>query len=139
LADAPRTRLFVFLILGILLVGAAAYVGHTMRVAPRLDLDLRDERIDGTATFESDGVYRLRYVHSNGSVYARRYTDGFGFRRVGEGETTLPLVYNPEQPNRFQPRGSSYPGAFITGALFLAGMASVLHARRLTRAKREKD
>ena len=65
-----------------------------------------------------------------GAIRRKQYDGGFGFQRLNNGVTEIQVVYDPENPDSFQPAGLSYVPGAVTGVLFLGGMVLVLQARR---------
>jgi hypothetical protein len=110
----------------------AGLLGHRFDIGRKLDLDLRGQRIHGKVESRSDVGVRLSYAHPSGAIYARTLdSPDLGVQRSQSPQGEIQMVYDPQNPRRFQPAGLSYKPAGLVGALFFLGMACLLHARRL--------
>jgi hypothetical protein len=116
--------------LGILLVFAGAYLGSRAGLRETLVLDLRGEVAEGSYEQENAGGYRIRYVHPDGTRYARTGQGSLGVQRFLTDGGDLAIVYNPLKPRAFQPRWLSVLPALGAGGLFFAGMYLLVMARR---------
>lgn len=128
--QSQRTRMMLFVLMGVLTVAAATVVGRYFELGANLAMDLQGTRAMGTAERRPDGAYRLRYDGDTG-IHARTYRGGFGIRQPEGDRFDVRIVYDPDRPNRFQPSGLSYlPGALVL-MIFCIGMSFILAARRL--------
>jgi len=126
----PHWRILGLMLLGMALVGCAVYLSQRWNLAPKLSLDFRGIRADGRAETSPDGSHQLRLVLGD-RILRRSYGDDFGFQRTGTDTFPVTLVYDPENPNHFQPLGVSYRPGIMVGAVFALGMMSILYARRV--------
>jgi len=117
-----------------LLIGAALAATGTI-VAAHYDLgrtvemDYKGVRATGWAeAFPGGGGYRLSYTHPSGTRYGLLYRKPLAMN--GHERIQLDVVYLPDDPEKFQPAGLSYVPGGISLALFGAGMAGILRARR---------
>jgi len=130
-APARPVQPLLLLAGGVGLVVLGAFVGERGDLRDRLGLDLQGERAEGEAEKRQDGSYRIRYTHPSGAIYARSYRSGLGLRSRPADDGRIPMRYDPGHPEHFQPAGVSLVPGALAGALFLAGMALVLNARRI--------
>ncbi len=137
----PHWRILGLMLLGMALVGCAVYLSQRWNLAQKLSLDFRGTRAEGRAETSVDGTYQLRLVIGD-RIMRRSYDEDFGFQRTGVDMFPVTLVYDPEQPNHFQPLGVSYRPGIMVGAVFALGMMSILYARRIVqqvqRAQRQQ-
>lgn len=117
------------MLLGMAFVGLSVYLGQRWELAPKLSLDFRGERGQGTAE-RTEGGYSLRFTTST-NIYRRSYRGDLGIQRETGETTPISLVFDPEDPSRFQPMTVSYRPGVVVAATFLLGMGCVLYARRI--------
>lgn len=107
------------------------YIGVRYDVGESAKLDWTGVVRQGTAERIESGGWRLRYTHPDEGIFAKSYRGGFGFRRTEGDVFPVALTVSKIDPKDFQPAGASYPSAIPTAALFLLGMYSILHGRRV--------
>ncbi|MCC6486125.1 MAG: hypothetical protein IT364_01380 [Candidatus Hydrogenedentes bacterium] len=134
----PRWSVLGLMLLGMAFVLLAVLLAQRWELAPKLSLDFRGERGQGTAERTETG-YSLRFTTST-NIYRRTYRGDLGIQRETGETTPIALVFDPEDPSRFQPMTVSYRPGVVVAALFLLGMGCVLYARvlvqRVQRAQR---
>lgn len=136
--ETPKTaqrpwRGIVFLVVGVLLVLGASVFAQRTRLGASLALDFKGVRTIGAAEPMGGDVYHIRYQHPGGTIFRRRYTGRLSGAPSSGGEFEIAVVFNPEQPNAFQPAGLSYLPGVIALTMFAAGMWCVLKARSAMR------
>lgn len=132
-------RPFVYLLVGLALGGAAAFIAYRFEIGPKLALDFKGARAEGNAERLEDGSYRLRYEHPSGAIYGRIHRGYLGVQRFKDDKAPVTMVYAPDEPGRFQPLGLSYVPGGISGGLFLVSLGLVLRARQsIMRSLRSK-
>lgn len=135
---------------GIGCVMAGSFIAQRADLGNSFALDTRGAEGPATAMKVESGGYTLRFVAPSGEIYRRRYHGGLGFTRETGYATDITVVYDPENPEEFRPKGQSYIPAAAAAVLFFTGMWCVLRVRRLigrtrrqaralTKASRKKD
>ena len=119
----------VLVLLGVSLIGVAAWIAQSNDIVRRLALDFKGSR--GMATVEPMGPdqYRMRFTQES-AIYSRLYKGKIAGAQEGAESFQIPIVFEPSDPGRFLPAGLSYKPAIFAGLLFVAGMAISLYARR---------
>lgn len=129
-----RTRLYATFVVGFVLFGAALYIGQKTDLSETFRLDFQGQRAPATAERLREGLYRLKYTHTSGTIYTRSYNGNRGIPKA-EGETAILIVaFDPRQPDRFQPAGLSYLPMAVVVMLSAAGATLIFYANhRLVR------
>jgi hypothetical protein len=107
-------RLYACYVGGVVLFCLALYLAQRFDLSPNLRTDLQGVVAQGSAERLQEGLYRLTYTHPSGTVFSRTYK---GRVSVPDPKHATPLriVYNPNNPQEFQPSGISYvPAVFVT-------------------------
>lgn len=111
-----------------LLASAGVLVANHYELGRTAEMDFKGVRAPGWAETFPGGGYRLSYTHPSGTHYGTLYRKPISMG--GESRKAITITYLPNDPQKLQPAGLSYlPGACAV-ALFAAGMAFILRARR---------
>ena len=114
-------RLIAQLLGGVALVVAAMLVANHTGLMDSLGLDFKGEQAVGRAEMDPNGRCILRFEDPTGAIRRKQYDGGFGFQRLNNGVTEIRVVYDPSDPDSFQPAGLSYVPGVVTAILFLSG------------------
>lgn len=122
--------MLVAILAGMALVACAVYVAQRMRLRESFSLDWRGTAIQGSAETINADMYRLRYTSAAG-ITAQTIKGRLPlYQRFASDGKSVTIMYDPLNPTNLQAKGQSYVATLIVGALFAAGMACVLYARR---------
>ena len=126
-----------FMVAGIILVLTAAVLAQKLQLGEKLQLDLSGVREVGSAeALEEENTWNIRYQANDGAIYRKHYKGRLSGNSDAEGAIEISIVYDPDQPSDFQPRGLSYLPGTVSILLFVVGMGCMLSARQRTRRPR---
>ncbi len=132
-----KWHMFAYILAGVVCVLLASFIAQRSGVGKTGPLDLKGARGPATVERSPEGACNIRFEAPSGVIHRQRYNGGFGFQRLTGPISDITVAYDPNKPGDFQPAGVSYIPGGASLLLFLAGMALVLHARRIaTRARR---
>ncbi len=129
----PPWQGIAWLVSGLVLALGASFLAQYFDLGRRFTLDFKGKRVIGIAERMGDD-YNIRYKHSDGTIFRRLYKGKLSEVPTSEGKFEVALVFDPREPNQFQPAGLSYLPGVAALTLFILGMASVFKGRKVMHA-----